>query len=83
MLRLLVLGLTDEAAASRLGCTERTVRRRLGNSMAKLGVRSRLQAGFEVCRRRLVQAGAGSGHDAAAGMPPVPPESGGQPAGAR
>lgn len=46
VMALLVIGLTDEAAAARLGWTHRTFRRRLKSAMEKLGARSRMQAGF-------------------------------------
>ena len=45
-------GSTDETVAARLGLSARTLSRRLDSVMAKLGARSRLQAGY-----RLAQAG--------------------------
>jgi DNA-binding CsgD family transcriptional regulator len=56
---LLAAGQTDDAAAARLGCTARTVRRRVADAMAKLGARSRLQLGIELCRRGLVGSATG------------------------
>ena len=46
LLAILATGLTDEAAAARLGLSSRTVRRRLRAVMDKLGASSRLQAGY-------------------------------------
>lgn len=46
VMKLLATGLTDEVAASRLGWTRRTFRRRLKGAMDKLGAVSRLQAGY-------------------------------------
>ena len=72
VLALLVAGCTDECAAATLGVSPRTVRRRLGTAMRKLGAPSRLAAGY-----RLAAAGwalpdvARSGHGLAAG-PPAP-----------
>lgn len=54
VLALLALGQTDEAVAARLGCTARTVRRRVADTMAKVGARSRLQLGVELARLGLV-----------------------------
>ena len=42
----LVGGDTDEVAASKLGLTRRTFRRRVKDAMDKLGARSRFQAGY-------------------------------------
>lgn len=46
LLAILATGATDEAAASRLGLSSRTVRRRLRTAMDKLGATSRFQAGY-------------------------------------
>ena len=46
LLAILATGTTDEAAASRLGLSSRTVRRRLRTAMDKLGATSRFQAGY-------------------------------------
>ena len=46
VLSLLITGLTDEVASSRIGWTRRTFRRRLKGAMDKLGAVSRLQAGY-------------------------------------
>jgi DNA-binding NarL/FixJ family response regulator len=53
---LLAQGRTDDSTAHYLGCTSRTVRRRVADAMAKLGARSRLQLGIELAHRGLVPA---------------------------
>ncbi|MFF4171075.1 DNA-binding response regulator [Streptomyces sp. NPDC001744] len=47
----LLSGLTDEAAATRLGMSARTYSRRVGELMAALGTTSRFRAGAEAARR--------------------------------
>ncbi|MEU3744029.1 MULTISPECIES: helix-turn-helix transcriptional regulator [Streptomyces] len=47
----LLSGLTDEAAAARLGMSARTYSRRVGELMASLGTTSRFRAGAEAARR--------------------------------
>ncbi|HZM75025.1 MAG TPA: LuxR C-terminal-related transcriptional regulator [Candidatus Limnocylindrales bacterium] len=47
LLRLLGSGLTDEAAARRLGVSERTARRMMSEIMERLGARSRFEAGLK------------------------------------
>lgn len=51
MLALVASGLKDEAAAARLGISPRTLRRRLGATMATLGATNRLQAGYLAAKR--------------------------------
>ncbi|HCU95486.1 MAG TPA: LuxR family transcriptional regulator [Actinobacteria bacterium] len=51
LLRLLAGGLTDDAAARRLGVSARTVRRQVAVLMAKLGAASRFQAGRKAAER--------------------------------
>ncbi|MFF5502296.1 DNA-binding response regulator [Streptomyces roseolus] len=51
VLEALVSGLTDEAAAARLGMSARTYSRRVGELMAALGTTSRFRAGVEAARR--------------------------------
>ncbi|MDX2707349.1 helix-turn-helix domain-containing protein [Streptomyces sp. PA03-6a] len=51
LLALVLAGLTDEAAASRLGVSRRTVQRRIAELMAKAGVDSRIQLGWHAARR--------------------------------
>jgi DNA-binding CsgD family transcriptional regulator/sugar-specific transcriptional regulator TrmB len=51
LLRLLAAGLTDEAAAKRLGVSLRTVRRQMRAVMAKLQATSRFQAGHNAAQR--------------------------------
>ncbi|MCM4081122.1 helix-turn-helix domain-containing protein [Paractinoplanes hotanensis] len=53
MLGLLATGLTDESVAARLGVSERTVRRTMAAVMARLGARSRFQAGLIAARQGL------------------------------
>ncbi|MCP9973827.1 DNA-binding response regulator [Streptomyces somaliensis] len=47
----LATGLTDEAAAARLGVSTRTYSRRVGELLAVLGTTSRFRAGVEAARR--------------------------------
>lgn len=49
--RLLAEGLTDEAIARRLGISARSARRAAGDLMARLGARSRFQAGARAVQR--------------------------------
>ncbi|MFH8724164.1 DNA-binding response regulator [Streptomyces termitum] len=51
VLEALVSGLTDEAAAARLGMSARTYSRRVGELLAALGTSSRFRAGAEAARR--------------------------------
>ncbi|MFI1399964.1 DNA-binding response regulator [Streptomyces sp. NPDC020681] len=51
VLQALVAGLTDEAAAARLGMSSRTYSRRVGELLAALGTTSRFRAGAEAARR--------------------------------
>jgi DNA-binding CsgD family transcriptional regulator/sugar-specific transcriptional regulator TrmB len=51
LLRLLGVGLTDEAAANRLGVSARTVRRQVAALMEELGARSRFEAGLKAAQR--------------------------------
>ncbi|MEY9863263.1 DNA-binding CsgD family transcriptional regulator [Catenulispora sp. GAS73] len=51
LLRLLGDGLTDEAAAKRLGISARTVRRIMADLMVRLDAESRFEAGVEAARR--------------------------------
>lgn len=51
LLELLAQGHTDEAAASRLGCSQRTARRIMADLMERLGARSRFEAGLQAARR--------------------------------
>jgi len=51
LLRLLADGLTDEAAARRLGISVRTVRRQMSILMDKLGASSRFQAGHKAAQQ--------------------------------
>ncbi|MFJ5099956.1 DNA-binding response regulator [Streptomyces sp. NPDC088554] len=51
VLEALLAGLTDEAAATRLGMSSRTYSRRVGDLMAALGTTSRFRAGAEAARR--------------------------------
>ncbi|WP_250008308.1 LuxR C-terminal-related transcriptional regulator [Actinoplanes sp. M2I2] len=51
LLGLLATGLTDESVAARLGLSERTVRRTMASIMARLGARSRFQAGLIAARQ--------------------------------
>jgi len=51
LLRLLADGLTDEAAARRMGISVRTVRRQMSVLMDKLGASSRFQAGHKAAQQ--------------------------------
>ncbi|MEV4949725.1 DNA-binding response regulator [Streptomyces sp. NPDC053755] len=51
VLEALLSGLTDEAAAARLGMSPRTYSRRVGELMHALGTTSRFRAGAEAARR--------------------------------
>ncbi|MBF8194306.1 helix-turn-helix transcriptional regulator [Nonomuraea sp. K274] len=51
LLALLGQGLTDEAAAKRLGVSQRTVRRMMAGLMQEMGARSRFEAGLKVSGR--------------------------------
>lgn len=51
LLTLLVLGLTDAAAAAQLGISQRTVQRRVSELSERAGVSSRFQLGAEAVRR--------------------------------
>ena len=54
LLRLLLLGVTDAAAASQLGISLRTVQRRVADLMDTAGVTTRMQLGAEAVRRAWV-----------------------------
>ncbi|WP_395298695.1 LuxR C-terminal-related transcriptional regulator [Kitasatospora hibisci] len=51
LLRLLSTGLTDDAAAKRLGISVRTVRRQMAALMGRLDAASRFEAGLKVAQR--------------------------------
>ncbi|MEY9861715.1 DNA-binding CsgD family transcriptional regulator/sugar-specific transcriptional regulator TrmB [Catenulispora sp. GAS73] len=51
LLKLMAAGVTDEAAANRLGVSLRTVRRRIADLMERLGATSRFDAGLKAGRR--------------------------------
>ncbi|MEU6662970.1 LuxR C-terminal-related transcriptional regulator [Streptomyces sp. NPDC046821] len=51
VLALVLAGLTDQAAASQLGVSRRTVQRRIGELMLKAGAESRIQLGWIASRR--------------------------------
>jgi hypothetical protein len=51
VLEALLAGLTDEAAATRLGMSSRTYSRRVGDLLAALGTTSRFRAGAEAARK--------------------------------
>ncbi|WP_405569783.1 DNA-binding response regulator [Streptomyces sp. NBC_01167] len=51
VLKALLAGLTDEAAAHRMGVSGRTYSRRVGELMTALGTTSRFRAGVEAARR--------------------------------
>ncbi|MCX4582065.1 DNA-binding response regulator [Streptomyces sp. NBC_01481] len=51
VLHAMLTGLTDEAAAARLGMSGRTYSRRVGELLAALGTTSRFRAGAEAARR--------------------------------
>lgn len=54
LLGLLLLGLTDSAAAAQLGVSLRTVQRRIADLMDQAGVATRIQLGAEAVRRQWV-----------------------------
>ena len=54
LLRLLLLGVTDAAAATQLGISLRTVQRRVADLMEIAGVTTRMQLGAEAVRRSWV-----------------------------
>jgi DNA-binding CsgD family transcriptional regulator len=54
LLSLLSAGYTDESAAARLGVSVRTVRRMMSTIMARLGARSRFQAGLRAADRGIL-----------------------------
>lgn len=54
LLRLLLLGVTDAAAAAQLGISLRTVQRRIADLMELAGVTTRMQLGAEAVRRAWV-----------------------------
>ena len=54
LLALLSAGCTDESAAARLGVSVRTVRRMMSTIMARLGARSRFQAGLRAADRGML-----------------------------
>jgi DNA-binding CsgD family transcriptional regulator len=54
LLKLLLLGLTDAAAASQLGISLRTVQRRISELLDMAGVSTRIQLGAEAVRRSWV-----------------------------
>lgn len=51
ILRLLAVGLTDQAVARQLNLSQRTVQRHVATLMTRLGARTRLQAGVQGIRR--------------------------------
>jgi DNA-binding CsgD family transcriptional regulator/sugar-specific transcriptional regulator TrmB len=51
LLQLLAEGLTDEAAAARLGFSQRTARRMMADLMERLSARSRFEAGLKAAQR--------------------------------
>lgn len=51
LLKLMAAGVTDEAAANRLGVSLRTVRRRIAEVMERLGATSRFDAGLKAGQR--------------------------------
>ncbi|MEV6302897.1 LuxR C-terminal-related transcriptional regulator [Actinoplanes sp. NPDC051861] len=51
LLKLLAQGLTDEAAATRLGVSHRTARRMMADLMERLEARSRFEAGLKAAQR--------------------------------
>jgi DNA-binding CsgD family transcriptional regulator/DNA-binding MarR family transcriptional regulator len=56
ILRMMVLGIKDEAIARQLSMAERTVRRRIANLMLRLDATTRFQAGVQAVRRGLISA---------------------------
>lgn len=55
LLKMLGSGMTDEAAAKRLGVSLRTVKRRMEDLMSRLGAGSRFQAGLKAGQRGWLQ----------------------------
>lgn len=51
VLNLVLAGLTDQAAATQLGVSRRTVQRRIGELMLKAGAESRIQLGWIAARK--------------------------------
>lgn len=51
ILALVLAGLTDQAAAGQLGISRRTIQRRITDLMAKAGVDTRIQLGWQAARR--------------------------------
>jgi DNA-binding NarL/FixJ family response regulator len=51
ILALLLSGLTDQAVASQLGISRRTVQRRIGELMVRAGAESRIQLGWHAARK--------------------------------
>ena len=51
ILALVLAGLTDQAAAGQLGISRRTVQRRMTDLMARAGVDTRIQLGWQAARR--------------------------------
>ncbi|HEV7963709.1 MAG TPA: helix-turn-helix transcriptional regulator [Actinoplanes sp.] len=51
LLRLLALGVTDEAAARRMGVSVRTIRRHVSQLLDRLDAVSRFQAGVQAAQR--------------------------------
>ncbi|WP_431683435.1 helix-turn-helix domain-containing protein [Kitasatospora sp. KL5] len=51
ILALVLAGLTDQAAAGQLGISRRTVQRRITDLMARAGVETRIQLGWQAARR--------------------------------
>ncbi|MFC7589461.1 hypothetical protein ACFQYP_41580 [Nonomuraea antimicrobica] len=52
LVALLLSGLTDEAIARQLGVSSRTAERRIAGLMARLGARTRFQAGVQAARSK-------------------------------
>ena len=50
LLTLLLAGLTDQAVASQLGMSLRSVQRRISTLMAKVGAATRIQLGWHAAR---------------------------------
>lgn len=55
VLELLVLGMTDDSVAARLGMSVRTCRRHIASAFERLGARSRFQAGALAVARSIIQ----------------------------
>lgn len=51
ILKMIAMGLTDEAAGRRLGLSQRTVRRKIAGLMEQLDARSRFEAGVKAAQR--------------------------------